>query len=78
MLQQLQKLPIDEFFAKTVPEGTQDCEPSPVYNLDQVSFPGLMTIWLEILHLRTPFGLHRVNSVHCTSTLLWQKTLSNL
>ena len=78
MLQQLQKLPIDEFFAKTVPEGTQDCESSPVYNLDQVNFQVLMKIWLKILHLRTPIGLLWVNIVHCTSTLLWQKSLSFL
>ena len=38
IFQQLQKLPIEPFFASTVPDGTQDCESSPTYNLDQARF----------------------------------------
>ena len=36
IFQQLQKLPIEPFFADTVPDGTLDCESSSSYNLDQV------------------------------------------
>jgi hypothetical protein len=35
--QQFQKLPLDEFYRKTVPEGTPDCNADSDYNLDTVS-----------------------------------------
>ena len=33
--QQMQKLHIDEFYRKTVPDGTPDCEPDPGFNYDK-------------------------------------------
>ena len=31
----MQKLHIDEFYRKTVPDGTPDCEPDPGFNYDK-------------------------------------------
>ena len=35
--QQFQKLPLDDFYRKTVPNGTLDCNDDSDYNLDTVS-----------------------------------------
>ena len=36
LLQQLQKIPIDSFYRRTVPEDTHDCEADAAFNYDEV------------------------------------------
>ena len=38
LFQQIQKIPIDDFFRSTVPEGTHDCEANTTFNYDEVKF----------------------------------------
>ena len=33
--QQMQKIHIDDFYRKVVPDGTPDCEPDPGFNYDK-------------------------------------------
>ena len=74
----MQKLHIDEFYRKVVPDGTPDCEPNPGFNYDKASMLAerLQKVWKLGFCGQDPCRVQPASKLHLA--LPWRDLLGQL